>query len=133
MQNQKSAIENIENVIEELKIANKKLPIIVEGEKDKRALEELGFEGKIIKLNRGKSIPIFCEEVTKEFKEVIILTDWDFKGKILCKLLKNGFKGNSVRTETKFMAKISSLCKKDIKDVQSLRKHLKNLRGQKSF
>lgn len=117
--------EEIKKVIEELKLANKEIPIIVEGGKDEKALRKIGFEGKIIKLNKGKSIPIFCEEIAKSFKEVIILTDWDFKGGELSKLLKNCFKANSVKVDTKFRTKISSLCKKDIKDVQSLGKHLK--------
>lgn len=123
-----SNIEDIEKAIEELKKENEKIPIIVEGGKDEKALREIGIYGEIIKLNKGKTIAIFCEEVAKLHKEVIILTDWDFKGGELSKMLKKGFKANCVKIEMKFRAKISSLCKKDIKDVQSLEKYIKNLR-----
>lgn len=59
----------------------KHLPVIVEGVNDKNTLEKLGFE-KVFVLS-SKPLYAVCEEIAEEYKEVIILTDLDKKGKEL--------------------------------------------------
>lgn len=66
--------------------------IIVEGKKDKIALQHLGFE-KIFVINEtGKSLPEKIEqifELCEKKDKVCILTDFDKKGKKLYLLLKS--------------------------------------------
>ena len=66
--------------IQELKKANKL--IIVEGIKDKRALNKLGVNNYIVSLSK-KQVYAVIEDVSKITTEVIILTDFDKKGKEL--------------------------------------------------
>ena len=52
--------KKLDELFEELRNANKTIPIIVEGKNDEVALRKLGISGKIFKLNTGSSILNFC-------------------------------------------------------------------------
>ncbi len=75
--------------------------IIVEGEKDKKALQSLGVELKIVSLSKE---PIFavCEAVAKGGQEIIILTDFDAKGKELYGALKKNLEHLGVKINSTF-------------------------------
>ena len=60
---------------------NIQVPVLVEGNHDVEALREIGFKGHIIKINRGLSLDIFAEKIARNFSDVIILMDFDRKGK----------------------------------------------------
>jgi len=89
----KKSLEEIEKALIELREENKKIPVIVEGEKDIEALEKLGIIGLIISLNSGSSLIDFCDKIAREYKEIIILTDWDKKGGFLCRNIKRNLQG----------------------------------------
>jgi len=91
----KAALQKIENAIEELKELNKRIPIIVEGPKDVEALHSMGINGEIITIYRGMEIANFSDFIASQYKEVIILTDWDSKGWQLCKKLVKNLKGRT--------------------------------------
>ena len=86
-------INNIEKNINELIEENKKIPIIVEGEKDIQALRKLGINGLIISVNSGISIIDFCDKIAEKYREIIILTDWDRKGGFICHTIKRNLEG----------------------------------------
>jgi 5S rRNA maturation endonuclease (ribonuclease M5) len=116
--------ERIEELFEELCLFNETLPIIVEGKKDELALRKIGANGEIIKLNTGQSILNFCEELSRKYSEVIILTDWDSKGaQLFTKLIQN-FKFNSVKTVKKFWRDFKRFCSKEVREVEYLTKFL---------
>ncbi|MBU0536373.1 MAG: toprim domain-containing protein [Nanoarchaeota archaeon] len=73
--------------------------IIVEGKKDKKALESLGVHD-IITLNK----PLFeiVEEAASRNQEVILLTDFDRKGKELYGKLKKDLIKNGVKVDLYF-------------------------------
>lgn len=73
--------------------------IIVEGKKDKMALEELGIKNIICLKN---AIYKEIEEITENNKEVIILTDLDKMGKKLYSKLKKGLTERGVRVDNHF-------------------------------
>jgi 5S rRNA maturation endonuclease (ribonuclease M5) len=81
-------LEDLEKILTELREENKKIPIIVEGEKDIEALRKLDIKGEIISFNKGMSIPDFCDMISKKYRSVILLTDWDRKGGFLCTTIK---------------------------------------------
>lgn len=89
----KKSLEIIENALLELKLENKKIPIVVEGEKDIEALNKLDIKGKIIRLNLGFSLTDFCDQLAQEYKDIIILTDWDRRGGHLCHTIKKNLEG----------------------------------------
>jgi len=87
------SLENIENALLDLKMENIKIPIIVEGEKDMEALNKLDVKGTIIRVNLGISLTHFCDKLAGEYKDIIILTDWDRRGGYLCHTIKKNLEG----------------------------------------
>jgi 5S rRNA maturation endonuclease (ribonuclease M5) len=112
--------DQVLQAIEDLREASLRAPIIVEGKNDGRALRSLGITGAIIRLNSGSSVFQVCEEVSRSHSEVVILTDWDHRGGQLCRLLREGLAANGVRYNAEIRARLTRLCKKEVKDVEGL-------------
>ena len=82
------SLEDLEEALFGLREENKTVPIIVEGDKDIKALRKLDITGEIIRFNVGLSIPDFCDMISQKYKNIILLTDWDRKGGYLCSTIK---------------------------------------------
>lgn len=89
----KKSFEDLEKALSELREENKKIPIIVEGDKDKEALQRLECNGEIISVNAGISLTDFCDRLAREYKDIIILTDWDRRGGYLCHTIRKNLEG----------------------------------------
>jgi 5S rRNA maturation endonuclease (ribonuclease M5) len=87
------SFEELEKVISEIREENKKVPIVVEGEKDKEALHKLDINGEIITVNTGVSLTDFCDKLAEKYKNIIILTDWDRRGGYLCHTIRRNLEG----------------------------------------
>lgn len=127
--NTEKRLEKIEKIIGKLKILNQDYPVIVEGKKDEQSLRSIGLNGKIIKIIG--TLSKLCEGISREYKKVILLTDWDKKGGSICRNLKNYLNANSVKYDERIRAELALLCKKEIKDVESLFTYIENLRSRK--
>jgi 5S rRNA maturation endonuclease (ribonuclease M5) len=123
-------LEEVERLVQNLIDLSGTMPIIVEGRKDEKTLRQLGVEGTIVRLNKGESVFSTCEKLSRSYKKVILMTDWDRRGGHLAKLLKDGLEANGVQYDEDIRARISVLTKKDIKDVESLAKQLARLRRE---
>ncbi|MCL5874447.1 MAG: toprim domain-containing protein [Candidatus Thermoplasmatota archaeon] len=100
-----SAKDNVERIfksLEDLKERNRSIPIIVEGKNDIRALRRLNFEGEILQLHSLMTIEGFCRNLSKNHKEVILLLDWDSKGKRLTSSLIRHLNSYEVKTDFDF-------------------------------
>lgn len=106
----------IELLNEIQKAVERNFIVVVEGKKDKSALEELGFNNIIIL--HGEPIYKRMEEIIslakKSKTQVIILTDLDRKGKqfytaIKKELVREGIKINDKLRELLFKEKISHI------------------------
>lgn len=80
------------------KLRNSKKLIIVEGKKDKIALEKLGVQN-VVTISR-KPLYLFIESIN--VKEVIILTDLDRTGKKLYGLLNHNLQAKGVKIDRYF-------------------------------
>ncbi len=110
--------KSLELLTEIQKAIDRNLVVVVEGMKDKSALEELGFENKNIIVFQGKAIYKRLEEIISKAKkskaQVIILTDLDRKGKqfytqIKKELAREGIKVNDKLRELLFKEKLSHI------------------------
>ena len=119
-------LEDVEKIIEKLKLLNREYAVLVEGKKDEEALRKLCLKGRIIRI-RGP-ISGLCEGIFRRHKKVVILTDWDKKGGELCRRLKKYLNANSVKYDDRIRAELTEVCKKEIKDVESLATYVENLR-----
>lgn len=122
--------EELIATIEALAEANLRAPVIVEGERDERSLRALGLAGDIVRVNSGDSIFHLAESLAGRHPEAIILTDWDRRGGVLARLLRDALEANGVRYDDDLRARIAVLCRKDIKDVESLAGHVERLSRQ---
>ncbi|MAE42285.1 hypothetical protein CMO93_00825 [Candidatus Woesearchaeota archaeon] len=91
-------IDKFNDYIEKIKKSN--ILVIVEGEKDAKALQELGIKNTI-ELSKK---PLFgiIEKISSKNKDCIILTDLDKKGKELYGKLNSGLQEHGVRIDNKF-------------------------------
>jgi 5S rRNA maturation endonuclease (ribonuclease M5) len=102
--------------------------VIVEGEKDKLALKQLGFN-KIFVLNEtGKSLYEKIEqiELLAGKTKICILTDFDKKGKKLYLLIKAELAKRRVKLDNTFRGKLLKL---NISHIEGLSTFLKNFQG----
>jgi len=82
------------------KIINSNILVIVEGKKDKIALEKLGIKN-IVELNKKPLFQI-AEDISASNEECIILTDLDKKGKEIYGKLNHDLQKNGVKVNNKF-------------------------------
>ena len=121
-------LEKLEELILELQqMSDKGAVIIVEGKRDRKALRALGITGDI-ELGTKKSILVFCEDVAREYNNVIVLTDWDEKGDKLASLMEGYLRSTNADVNMDIRKKIKNLVQKRIKDIESLDTHISNLR-----
>ncbi len=117
---QEDTAERINEVLDELREIGDDETILVEGDKDRDALRSLGVTGSITVLNDGHSMVETSEMLSRSFEKVYIMTDWDRKGGQLGRALSEQLTALGVAFSTEERRKMAYLCKKDIKDVESL-------------
>ncbi len=130
--NLEESLEMIERALMDLIERNKKIPVLVEGERDAVALKKLGLDGEIIIIQCGKRISTLCDFIAENYREIIILTDWDRKGWQLYRKIERNLKGRTrcIHDYRLIFARYSM-----VKDVQSMPNFIKGLRkkmGRKS-
>jgi 5S rRNA maturation endonuclease (ribonuclease M5) len=111
------SLNDLEEILKDLRDQNIDTPILVEGDKDIEALKKLKIFGTILSLNKGMSITNFCDFLSKKYNKIIILTDWDKKGGQLCYKLKKNLTGRVI-CNTDYRKKIAQ--KTTIKTVEGL-------------
>ena len=110
----------------------KKHIMIVEGKKDKSALQQLGFKRIFVIHETGQSIPEKIEhlmELCEKRDKICILTDFDKKGKQLYLLLKSKLQELGVRLDNSLRG---ILLKEKISHIEGLSKYIRN-QDEKSF
>jgi len=129
--NFEESLEMIEKAIGDLREINRDVPVVVEGEKDETALRKLGLEGTIIVIQRGKRISALCDFIAENYKEIIILTDWDRKGWQLYRKIEKNLKGRTrcINDYRLILAKYSTV--KDVESIPSFIMSIKERLGRK--
>lgn len=116
--------------MDDLEDASAGAPVVVEGVKDVRALKRLGVEKNVISLGKGLSIVQFCEQLAREWDQVILMTDWDRKGGRIARVLKEAFEADGVKVNDRIRARLVTLAKKEVKDIEGLPTFLERLRRE---
>ncbi len=88
------------SILEQYRTKNLSVPIVVEGKNDVSSLRSIEFKGPIIQVNSGESILNFSENLAEEYREIIILTDFDRKGKTLKKMIQEYLVSSGVKADT---------------------------------
>jgi 2,5-diamino-6-(ribosylamino)-4(3H)-pyrimidinone 5'-phosphate reductase len=128
-QKQEKILQILEGLAEE---SAKGTPVVVEGKKDIDALRILGVEGKIISAKTGgKTFLDIISEVEKtEAKEVILLLDFDRRGRELTKNIRQYLEKTSIKPNLMFWRDLSRLVGAEVKDVEGLASYMETLKSK---
>lgn len=116
--------EELNDFIENLR--GSKILIIVEGKKDKAALEEFGISN-IIELNKKPLFQI-VEEIANSIKECVILTDLDKEGKQLYSKLNANLQRHGVKINNKFREFLFKSTK--LRQIEGIGTYMENSRSK---
>jgi 2,5-diamino-6-(ribosylamino)-4(3H)-pyrimidinone 5'-phosphate reductase len=122
--------EKIQQIIAKLaEESSKGKPIIVEGKKDAQALRMLGVNGTIVTAKTGgKSFLEANEEIEKlGANEVILLMDFDRRGKEGTTRLKQHLERAKIKANTKLWHELQALVGREIQCIESLTAYLSTL------
>ena len=127
----KKRVEKILQLLDRLaKESAQGTPIIVEGRKDVNTLRDLSIEGDIISAKTsGRSILDVIDEVEEQNKqEVILLMDFDRRGKEWTKRLTQHFEKMRIKPNLFFWIRLLGLVGRDVRDIEGLATYLENLK-----
>jgi len=122
--------ENLLQLLDRLaEMSAKGVPIIVEGQKDIEALHALDVKGDIISAKTsGRGFLDVLSEVGKRGKrEVIVLMDFDRRGKEWTKRLTKHLEEMRVKPNLFFWRKLQDVVGRDVKDVEGLATYMTTL------
>jgi len=127
----KKRVEKVLRLLDRLaRESAKGTPIIVEGRKDVNTLRDLAIKGDIISAKTsGRSLLDVLVEVEKRSKhEVILLMDFDRRGKEWTKHLTQHFEKMRIKPNLFFWRGLLSLVGRDVRDIEGLATYLENLK-----
>jgi 2,5-diamino-6-(ribosylamino)-4(3H)-pyrimidinone 5'-phosphate reductase len=101
-------------------------PIVVEGKKDAQTLKELGINGRIVTIKTGgKSFLQATEEIEQlGAREVILLLDFDRRGKEGTMRLKHNLERVKVKVNTRYWKELHAFVGREIQCIESLTSYL---------
>lgn len=126
--------QKLERILEILgKLATesaKGIPIVVEGTSDINALRHLSITGKIIPVKAsGKIFINMIDEVVNAGKsEIILLMDFDRRGKEWTKRMAQHLQELRIKPNTLFWNGLLKLVGRDVKDIEGLATYLETLK-----
>jgi 2,5-diamino-6-(ribosylamino)-4(3H)-pyrimidinone 5'-phosphate reductase len=125
--------EKIRLVLESLAEESAKgTPIIVEGKKDVEALKALGIEGRIIMAKTGGKtlLDVISEVENSEAQEVILLLDFDRRGREWTRRLKQRLEKTGTHPDIEFWSRLLQLVWREVKDIEGLATYTKTLKAK---
>ncbi len=105
-------------------------PIIVEGKNDVNALHKLDVKGDfVLAKTSGKSFLDVLSEVERTGKrEVILLMDFDKRGREWTKRLTQHFEKMKIKPNSFFWRELLTLVGREVKDIEGLATYMETLR-----
>jgi 2,5-diamino-6-(ribosylamino)-4(3H)-pyrimidinone 5'-phosphate reductase len=126
-------LEKIQQLLERLtKQAEKGTPIVVEGKNDVLSLHRLGVTGDLILAKTsGKSfLDVLCEVEQKEKSEIILLFDFDRRGKEWTSRMARRLEEMKIVPNLLFWRMLLGLVGRDVKDIEGLAAYLDTLKAR---
>ena len=124
-------VEEIRRIVEDM---NERIDlVIVEGVHDEIVLRNLGYRGEILKFSSFRGVLSISDFLEKRFqgKIVLILTDYDRRGEMINKSLKEALETSRVKIEEnlrrEFRILLSKYSMKSIEEAQGFIDSLKTL------
>jgi len=107
-------------------------PILVEGKKDVETLRALGVQGPIVTVKTGgKSfLGIITEFEEKKTKKVVLLLDFDRRGKQGTNRLRHNLERAGIKVDLGLWLELLRSVGKDVQCVEGLTTYLENLKAR---
>ena len=123
--------ESLEELIASLVEASEDgAAIIVEGVRDERSLRDLGVSGTVVRASRRAALEV-AEEAARDYREIVILTDWDRAGEELARKLELHLQGTGARVDAETRERLKRMVRREIKDVESLSRFVERVRAER--
>lgn len=118
--NDRERLEMIDAILDELSEMSGSRVILIEGKKDREALTRLIGDFRCIMVQKEGGPLRAAERLFEDGDEAVILTDWDNKGEAIAAELEHHLKALGVRYDSDIRDRLGKVCRKDIKDIESL-------------
>lgn len=93
---------------------------VVEGERDRRALRRLGWEGGIAIVHRGQRISATAQGLVEGSRRAIVLTDWDAPGGTLARRLREFLGAERIELDLEYRRRLAHLLRGELAHVEGL-------------
>lgn len=125
--------EKIQQILDELREQSAQgTPILVEGKKDVEALRLLGIQGPVVCVKTGgrSFLDVVSELEKAKVTEVVLLLDFDRRGKQGTNRLKQNFERLGIKVDLKFWRGLLGSVRRDVQCIEGLEGYLKNIRAK---
>jgi 5S rRNA maturation endonuclease (ribonuclease M5) len=123
--------ERIQRILTRLiEESSKGILIIVEGRNDVQTLRQLGIDGEIISAKTGgrTQLDVIFEVEESGAKEVIMLLDFDRRGREWTRVLKQRLERAGIKPNLTFWNELMRFAGREIKDVEGLASYVQTLK-----
>ena len=94
--------------------------VLVEGEKDRATLRDLGVRGRILLVHSGHRLGALADRVQAHGSRVIVLTDWDREGGHLAQRLAELLDDGRVTFDLEFRRRLARAVQREVVHVEGL-------------
>lgn len=94
--------------------------VVVEGERDRRALRRLGLNGTVALVHRGAPLSGTAQGLVGSGRRVIVLTDWDREGGQIARRLKEFLEAESVGFDLEYRRRFARVLRGELVHVEGL-------------
>ncbi|MDD2626824.1 MAG: Toprim subdomain protein [Methanomethylophilus sp.] len=113
-------LKEIEQVLERLRELSADHVLLIEGKKDREALNTVGVRGDFFQIQSAGGPVKAVEYVAAHGGKAVILTDWDRKGGVIAGETVRLLIASDLECDSQVRADLARLCRHYIKDVEAL-------------
>ncbi|MGB6501028.1 MAG: toprim domain-containing protein [Thermoplasmata archaeon] len=104
-------------------LAEAKVPgttVVVEGERDRRAIRRLGWSAAVVVVHRGRSLSATAQSLVEESRRVIVLTDWDTAGGTFARRFREFLTAERVELDLDYRRRLAHILRGELAHVEGL-------------
>jgi 5S rRNA maturation endonuclease (ribonuclease M5) len=117
-------LEEVRGTLQELaQLASDGAMLVVEGKRDVESLERLGIAGRFFTLLNGNRLIENIEVLARE-REVVMLVDFDRRGRELLTFCRRHLGARGVRLNVEIWERLRALAGRQVKDIEGLATYL---------